>query len=140
MRIGLLDLDRTGFPNVALMKLSAWHKAHGHDTELIRGDRWLLHVLMFDYVYASVVFTWNRHKGEALRALGVEVGGSGMDLKNTLPADVEAMRPDYSLYGIDYGVGYLMRGCIWTNENCPACIVPRKEGKPREVAATSPVG
>jgi hypothetical protein len=42
MRIGLLDLDRTGFPNVALMKLSAWHKAQGDDVTLLRGDRWLL--------------------------------------------------------------------------------------------------
>lgn len=34
MIIGLFDLDRTGFPNVALMKLSAWHKAQG-DTVLL---------------------------------------------------------------------------------------------------------
>lgn len=134
MKVGLIDLDRTGFPNLALMKLSAWHKAQGDAVTLFRGDRWLLTVLMFDKVYASAVFSWNRAKAEAVAALGVTIGGSGVDLANRLPDDVEAVRPDYALYGIDYGLGYLMRGCIWTNETCPACIVPRKEGKPREVA------
>lgn len=125
MTIGLFDLDRTGFPNVALMKLSAWHKAQG-DTVLPLNSG-----LPAERRYGSVVFTWNRPKAAALVAQGAIVGGSGVDLKNELPADVEAMRPDYSLYGIDYGVGYLMRGCIWT---CKFCVVPQKEGKPREVA------
>lgn len=123
--IGLFDLDRTGFPNVALMKLSAWHKAQGDTVlSLNSGER-------ADRRYASAVFTWNRAKADALAAQGAIVGGSGVNLTNTLPDDVEAMRPDYSLYGIDYGVGYLMRGCIWT---CAFCVVPQKEGKPREVA------
>lgn len=30
MRIGLIDVDSHGFPNLALMKISAWHKPHGH--------------------------------------------------------------------------------------------------------------
>jgi hypothetical protein len=131
VKVGLIDVDRTGFPNVALMKLSAWHKAQGHETVLVRDDRWLLHAAQCDRLYASCVFTWNREKAEGIAALGAEVGGTGVSLKVELPREVEAMRPDYSLYGIDYGVGYLMRGCIWT---CDFCIVPQKEGKPREVA------
>jgi hypothetical protein len=123
--IGLFDLDRTGFPNVALMKLSAWHKSQG-DTVLPLNSG-----LPADQRYGSAVFTWNRHKVEQLTAQGAIVGGSGVDLTNKLPAHVEAMRPDYSLYGIDYGVGYLMRGCIW---DCKFCVVPQKEGKPVEVA------
>jgi hypothetical protein len=133
-KVGLIDLDQAGFPNLALMKLSAWHKAQGDQTTLLRGDRWLMWLSAFDRVYASAVFSWNRDKAEALSSLGAVVGGSGVGLTNHLPADVEAMRPDYALYGIDYGVGYLMRGCIWTQATCPACIVPLKEGKPREVA------
>jgi hypothetical protein len=125
MTIGLFDLDRTGFPNVALMKLSAWHKAQGDTVLPLNSGQ------PADRRYGSAVFTWNRHKAEALTAQGAIVGGSGVDLTNALPADVEAQRPDYSLYGIDYGVGYLMRGCIWT---CKFCVVPEKEGKPREVA------
>lgn len=54
MRVGLIDVDRTGFPNVALMKLSAWHKAQGDDVDLLRGHRWLLMLLAYDKVYASV--------------------------------------------------------------------------------------
>lgn len=134
MRIGLIDVDRTGFPNVALMKLSAYYKAQGHETVLFRDDRWLLAAASTDKLYASCVFTWNRDKAEMLAGIGAEIGGSGVNLKRDLPRDVEAMLPDYGLYGLDYGVGYLMRGCIWTEETCPWCIVPTKEGKPREVA------
>lgn len=125
MKIGLFDLDRTGFPNVALMKLSAWHKSQGDTVLPLNSGE------SADRRYGSAVFTWNRHKVAALVAQGAVVGGSGVDLGNKLPKHVEAMRPDYSLYGIDYGVGYLMRGCIWT---CAFCVVPEKEGKPREVA------
>lgn len=125
MIVGLFDLDRTGFPNVALMKLSAWHKAQGDTVlPLNSGER-------ADRRYGSAVFSWNRRKAAALTAIGAIVGGSGVDLQNKLPSHVEAMRPDYSLYGLDYGVGYLMRGCIW---RCDFCVVPQKEGKPREVA------
>lgn len=125
MIVGLFDLDRTGFPNVALMKLSAWHKAQGDTVLPLNSGQ------PADRRYGSAVFSWNRPKAAALTAQGAIVGGSGVDLKNELPPHVEAMRPDYSLYGIDYGVGYLMRGCIW---NCTFCVVPQKEGKPREVA------
>jgi hypothetical protein len=65
------------------------------------------------------------------------IGGSGVDQKNELPPHIEAMAPDYTLYGIDYGWGYLMRGCIRTNVECPECVVPGKEGKAREVASIS---
>lgn len=128
MRIGLLDLDRTGFPNLALMKLSAWHKQQGHETVLLRQPA----DAAVDHVYASAVFSWNRLKAAVVAAtMGATVGGSGVSLRSQLPPEVEAMRPDYALYGIDYGLGYLMRGCIWT---CKFCIVPEKEGKARPVA------
>lgn len=131
MKIGLIDVDRTGFPNLALMKLSAWHKAQGDDVSLLRGEKWLLTVLMFDKVYASAVFSWNRAKAELLASLGVVVGGSGLNLKLRLPPDVEAMPADYALYGLDYGFGFLSRGCI---RDCAFCIVPTKDGRPRSVA------
>lgn len=125
MKVGLFDLDRTGFPNVALMKLSAWHKAQGDDVLPLNSG------LAADRRYASAVFTWNRPKAAALAAQGAIVGGSGLNLTDVLPDAVEAMRPDYSLYHIDFGIGYLMRGCIWA---CTFCVVPEKEGKPRQVA------
>lgn len=127
MNVGLIDIDRTGFPNLALMKLSAWHKAQGDAVTLLRGDNWLLTVLMFDRVYASAVFSWNREKAEALAALGVVVGGKGYQKGTKLPPEVHAMRPDYALYGIDYGMGFLSRGCI---RDCAFCSVPEEEGLP----------
>lgn len=33
MTIGLIDVDGHNFPNLALMKLSAWHKARGDTVE-----------------------------------------------------------------------------------------------------------
>ena len=128
MQIVLVDVDHTGFPNLALMKLSTYHRRQGDDVMLMRDGRLPLGAAR---IYASAVFSWNREKALALEALGANVGGSGVSLSRVLPAEVEALPPDYSLYGIDYGLGYLMRGCIWT---CAFCVVPQKEGKPREVA------
>jgi len=124
--IGLIDLDDTGFPNLALMKISAWHKSRGDSVRL------LYRAVKVDQLYASAVFTWNRRKAEVLKSQGAIVGGTGVDLRGELPAEIEAMRPDYSLYGIDYGMGFLMRGCIW---QCSFCVVPEKEGTARSVAS-----
>ena len=52
MRIGLHDSDVTNFPNLALMKLSAWHKAQGDTVE------WWTPLFTYDRVYSSKVFTF----------------------------------------------------------------------------------
>lgn len=53
MRIGLIDVDGHNFPNIALMKLSAWHKAQGDDVE------WAMPMFgEYDRIYASKVFTF----------------------------------------------------------------------------------
>ncbi len=33
MKIGLIDVDSHNFPNLALMKLSAWHKKRGDNSD-----------------------------------------------------------------------------------------------------------
>ena len=121
-RILLVDVDST-IPNLALMKLSSWHKGQGDQVGFDITDP--------DKIYASVVFKKNAHKLDGLKFFypGAEiiVGGSGIDLKATLPDEVEYIRPDYDLYpGMDYSLGFTSRGCI---RNCYFCIVPRKEGK-----------
>lgn len=121
MIVGLFDVDRTGFPNLALMKLSAWHKAQG-DTVLPLNT-----LKPADRRYASCVFSWNRHKAEQLRDFGAEVGGVGIGKLPKLPSEVHKIRPDWSLYGIDYGLGFLSRGCI---RDCTFCSVPDNEGLP----------
>jgi len=122
MQVGLVDIDGK-MPNLVLMKLSAWHKLQGDDVELTTP----VFAPIYDRVYASQVFTWSLTPSME----GVQIGGTGVDLKTTLPDDVEAMCPDYSLYKMDYSMGFLTRGCI---RKCPFCFVPEKEGKIRPAA------
>lgn len=125
MRVLLIDVD-SKIPNLALMKLSAWHKRQGDEVsrDFYAG---------VDRVYVSCVFTKHRAKAEAFQRLwpNAVIGGSGWDLSGSLPDEVEAMRPDYALYGIDHGIGYTSRGCI---RRCGFCVVPEKEGGIRSVA------
>jgi len=122
MKVRLVDVD-SKIPNLALMKISAYHKA--------RGDEVGFDVTEPDRVVASVVFTQNRWKADALRFMfpGAEIvaGGSGYDLTATLPDEIERLKPDYDLYpAIAYSLGFTTRGCI---RRCPFCIVPEKEGR-----------
>jgi len=123
MKVLLMDLDiikrRRPSPNLALMKLSAYHKT--------RGDEVYLNFPLQcpDITYASCVFTWNA-KRRASVPNGATLGGSGIDLKKQLPPEAEHIMPDYSLYPwVDYSTGFTSRGCI---RKCPWCIVPEKEG------------
>lgn len=132
MRVNLIDVD-SKIANLALMKLSAYHKAHGDDVTLGASGK-------ADIAYMSCVFTKNRPKAELLssacRGAITVMGGSGWDLSVNLPAEVEAMRPDYDLYGIDYGIGYTSRGCI---RRCGFCVVPQKEGMIRSVSTVAEI-
>ena len=118
MLIGLHDSDRTNFPNLALMKLSAWHKQQGDSVD------WFLPIMPYNKVYSSKVFTFTPEDpylpSDAVR------GGVGYGLLDELPEEIDTMFPDYSIYPkVNYSIGYLTRGCI---RNCPWCIVPKKEG------------
>ncbi len=129
MKVLLMDLDvikqRRPFPNLALMKLSAYHKAKGDEVYLNFPLR------QPDITYASCVFTWNA-KGRTTVPNGAIVGGSGIDLKAELPPEVEHIMPDYSLYpNINFSMGFTSRGCI---RKCKWCIVNEKEGGIRLVA------
>lgn len=122
MKVLLTDLDiirsRRAFPNLALMKLSAYHKA--------KGDQVFLNFPLCqpDLTYVSCVFTWNA-KTEGLSPSAI-VGGSGIDLQAELPSQIEHIMPDYTLYpNTDFSMGFTSRGCI---RKCPFCSVPKKEG------------
>jgi hypothetical protein len=124
----LIDLDRTGFPNLALMKLSAWHKAQGDEVTLVPGRPVAVDGAdVRQGVRVGGVFVEPR-ESRALAALGVIVGGKGYQKGTKLPPDVfTRCAPDYTLYGIDYGMGFLVRGCI---RDCAFCSVPQEEGLP----------
>ena len=50
MKIGLIDVDSHHYPNLALMKISAYHKSRGDSVE------WWWGFGQYDRVYMSKVF------------------------------------------------------------------------------------
>ena len=146
-RIGLIDVDGgKTFPNLALMKISAWHKAQGDEVSWYNTfDGW------YDDVYMSKVFSFTPDYDYCINATNVHRGGTGycIDLVDgkevyhkerdtELPYEIEHMYPDYSLYPEltkDTAYGFLTRGCP---RGCSFCIVARKEGRcSRKVADLS---
>lgn len=122
MKIGLYDIDSKK-PNLALMKLSAYHKQQGDHVEFYSP---LVHDT-YDKIYASKIFM--NSNAPYLRTNMIR-GGSGFKdtLTKTLPDHIEHIYPDYTLYNCDYAIGFITRGCI---RHCPFCIVPEKEGNIR---------
>ena len=137
MKVGLIDVDGHRFPNLALMRISAWHKAQGDEVEWWFGD--LVH---YDVVYMSKIFSdaYSPDAPEPLNADKVIKGGTGyaismVDGKEVydkakdpeLPPEIEKMFPDYSIYPqYDFAVAMTSRGCP---RNCPFCHVVGKEGR-----------
>ena len=117
MKIGLYDVD-SKIPNLALMKLSAYHKQNGDDV----GWYSPLFHNAYDKIYGSKIFTFTKRKYIPSNMI---LGGSGINLTTQLPEKVEHIYPDYDLYDCDYAMGFMTRGCI---RNCPFCVVPKKEG------------
>ena len=125
MKIGLIDVDSHNFPNLALMKISAYHKAQGDEVE------WWWGWDQYDRVYKSKVFddTYSHELPDPVNAKEIVKGGTGYGLDNKLPDEIEHMYPDYSLYPeltAEKAFGFLSRGCP---NNCPFCIVCAKEGR-----------
>lgn len=124
MKVGLIDVDSHNFPNLALMKISAWHKAQGDEVE------WWWGFSHYDRVYMSKVFdaTYTPDIPEPLNAKEISKGGTGYGLDNKLPPEIEHIYPDYSIYPDltkDTAYGFLTRGCP---RHCSFCIVGDKEG------------
>ena len=122
-RIGLVDVDGHHYPNLVLMKLSAWHKKQGDTVEWADPGR------AYDKVYKSKIFSWTKDNTPDYDC-DTEYGGTGYgDYSKVLPDEIEHTCPDYSLYSIeDTAYGFTTRGCI---RGCSFCIVPKKEGKIR---------
>ena len=137
MKIGLYDVDSHNFPNLPLMKISAWHKSQGDEVE------WWFPMMHYDKVYVSKVFgdEYSQMDMTAISADEIVFGGTGFaitvedgkevyhkDRDKDLPYEIEHIYPDYSLYPEltkDKAYGFLTRGCC---NNCSFCIVSQKEG------------
>jgi hypothetical protein len=120
--IALHTPDKTNFPNLALMKISAWHKLRGDSVE------WFQPLMRqyYDRVYSSKVFTFTpKDNYLPTSAFRSRKGGIGYNKTNSLPDYIEHIMPDYSLYKSDFAQGFITRGCP---NKCGWCIVPSKEG------------
>ncbi|MGD0951511.1 MAG: hypothetical protein ABR985_03810 [Methanotrichaceae archaeon] len=135
-----VDCD-SKIPNLALLKISAFHKQQGHDVTLQRGLKIANNKEKYDFVYMSCIFTKNRSEARKLcnklskqfPDAEMHIGGAGISLSTTLPDDIESLMPDYDLYPeMNYSLGYSSRGC---SRNCGFCFVPKMkwEGKPHAV-------
>lgn len=140
MKIGLVDCEaiannKKRYPNLGLMKISAYHKSRGDLVEwyypLVSGE--------VDIVYISKVFSFTPDIDFPIYAKNVIKGGSGYAIKvingvevydktldTPLPYEIEHIYPDYSIYDIkDTAYGFLSRGCP---RGCDFCHVKNMQG------------
>ena len=151
--IGLIDID-SKIPNLALMKISSFYKSLGEKVEFVKpgNDE------DYEKIFASAIFTRSKEKCLKLKERygdKIEIGGTGWDVKKSLPNEIEHSKPDYDLYTaeeiasrmkgigtkehkfkkatqiVNAGMGFTSRGCV---RQCGFCFVPKKEGKFRNVA------
>ena len=120
MKIALYAPD-SKMPNFALMKISKFHKSKKDIVD------WHAPIFTFDHdiVYCSKIFTYT--KKPFIPNENIIKGGTGYDIKSTLPDEIEKCEPDYTIYPeFKHALGFITRGCI---RKCDYCIVPEKEGK-----------
>jgi len=138
-RIGLIDNElctrpNHSFPNLAIMKISAYYKNKGCNVTLIAFTEINPNTLFqskYDAVFVSKVFSDTETPLFIDNLDFVHKGGSGFyyDKSTPLHNDIEHSFPDYSIYENipscshdyyhKYSIGFITRGCI---RKCDFCI------------------
>lgn len=158
MRIKIVHIDATkrekAIPNLALMRISAYFKSKGAEIDFTfdtgRG------LWDYDFVFGSNLFTDTFSRAVELKRNypNAVIGGYAWDKENGNPTPTTLLGfhhdlqhfpgLDYDLYGIDYSIGYLQRGCRMSQvdkngvakpmaeQHCKGCPVPFLEGKPHD--------
>lgn len=139
--IGIIDADLldngTRHPNLALMKLSNYHKLElGNEVHLLHDYN---SISEYDEVYISKVFSFTKDQIDYKKYSNVFIGGTGFgELDKPLKSEIEHFKPDYSLYEkyikekvsegkdikyfkdyINYSIGFMTRGCF---RKCDFCV------------------
>ena len=129
MRIRLIDVDGHNFPNIPLMKVSAYYKNRENDVA------WYDPLTDWhtppDKVFMSKVFTFTPDYPHPVCGKEIIKGGTGYNYPSggkKLPEEIEHIYPDYELYPQfrNTAYGFLTRGCP---RGCNFCIVKDKEGQ-----------
>jgi len=132
----LLKRDNHNFPNLAIMKISAYHKSIGNNVELATFEDinpMTLFKKYYDKIYISKAFTDTETPDFIYKLPNINIGGTGFyfDKSDPLPYEIEHIKPDYNAYEsaykiikdkmfyTDYSIGYTTRGCF---RHCPFCV------------------
>jgi len=122
--IRLVDIDGK-FPNIALMKISAYYKKLGCDVA------WHSPMLdatkKIDKLFVSKLFKFTADYKYYPKNTKIFKGGTGFDITTKLPNFISDITDvDYNMYpDCDYSLQFFSRGCI---RQCPFCVVRKKEG------------
>lgn len=133
MVIRLTQIDGS-LPNLALMKLSHWHKSKGDTVYFEKSITKGLFEPEYDIVYGSSIFTTSEKKIALFKQNfpSAIIGGTGYDMNIKVEhlvgcGDYEYEHYDYSIYPeFTASIGFTQRGC---RLRCSFCVVPKKEGK-----------
>lgn len=134
MHVGIIDADlldkHISFPNLALMKLSAYHKRKNDEVSILFDYS---KINNYDKVYIAKVFDYTKIPIDIKEYKNLSIGGSGFffDKAPKLQKNIEHIKPDYDLYlpiinipkrkeyYLDYSIGFTTRGCF---RKCDFCI------------------
>lgn len=132
-KVRLTQLDGS-LPNLALMKLSHWHKEKGDEVYFEKSVTKGVFEPEYDIVYGSTIFTTTEKKTRLFLSQfpNAIIGGTGWDTNLKVEhligcGDYDYEKYDYSIYPeFKHSIGFTQRGC---RLRCSFCVVPKKEGK-----------